>query len=90
MEVVVTDRDRPEGNAKKGGGSSDGNGVRVGVRGQAGRDRGRRGQGGVPGSERVQWSGVDRGGGLLNLNLQRATINGGYRVEFYNLKRDRV
>ena len=49
--VVGTGRDRPEGSARKGGGSSSGNGT--GVRGQAGRSRGRRRRGGIPGSERV-------------------------------------
>ena len=65
-EVVGTDRDRCEGSAREGGGSSggNGNGQGFGVRGRAGRGRGRkRGGGGVPGSERVQWSGVERGGG---------------------------
>ena len=62
-EVVGIDGDIPEGSARKGGGSSGGNGVRVRVRGRAGRGCGRRGRGGLPGSERVQWSGVEWGGG---------------------------
>ena len=60
-EVVRTDRDIPEGSARKGGGSSGGNGV--GFRGQARQGHRRRRQGGVPGSERVQWSRVEQGGG---------------------------
>ena len=61
--VVGTDGDRPEGSARKGSGSSGGNGNGFGVRGRAGQSRGRRKPGGAPGSERVQWSGVERGGG---------------------------
>ena len=60
--VVGTYGDRPEGSAREGGGRSggNGNGRGFGVRGRAGGGRGRkRGGGGVPGSERVQWSGAE-------------------------------
>ena len=58
LAVVVIDGDIPEGSARKGSVSSGGNGV--GVRGRAGQGRGRRRRGGVPGSEWLQWSGVER------------------------------
>ena len=61
--VVGIDGDRPEGSAREGGSSSGGNGNGFGVRGRAGQGRDRNRRGGVPGSERVQWSGVDQGGG---------------------------
>ena len=59
--VVGTDGYRPEGSARKGGGSSGGNGnvSGFGVRGRVGQGRGRRRRGGVPGSERVKWSGAE-------------------------------
>ena len=62
--VVGTYGDRPEGRAGEGGGSSggNGNGSGFGVRGRAGQGRGRKRIGGVPGSERVQWSEVERSG----------------------------
>ena len=65
LVVVGTDGDRTEGSAREGDGSSGGNGNRSGsrVRGRSGRGRGRKRRGGVPGSERVQWRGVERGGG---------------------------
>ena len=56
--VVGTDGDRPEGSAREGGGNRNGSGFLV--RGRAGRGRGRRRRGGVPGSERVQWRGLER------------------------------
>ena len=64
-EAVVTDGDRTEGSVREGGGSSGGNrnGSRFGVRGKSRRGCGRKKIGGVPGSERVHWSGVERGGG---------------------------
>ena len=65
LAVVGTDGDIPEGSAREGGGSSDRNGNRrgFGVRGRSGRGRGRkRGRGGVPRSERVQWSRVEWSG----------------------------
>ena len=61
--VVGTDGDRPEGIARKGDGSSGGNEIGVGFRRRSGRGLGRRRRGGAPGSERVQWSRVERGGG---------------------------
>ena len=66
LAVVVTDGDILEGSAGEGGGSSGGTGNGVGfgfgVRGRTRRGRGRNRGGGVPGRERVQWSGVERSG----------------------------
>ena len=72
--VVVAGRDKPGWSAEIGGGISDeiggGDGVRGGV-GQ-GADWGhRRRQGGVSGSNRIQWGGVERGGGGLSLEIRR-------------------
>ena len=63
--VVGTYGDRPEGRAREGGGSSGGNGNRrgFGVRGRARRGCESKRRGGVPGSERIQWNGVERGRG---------------------------
>ena len=63
LEVVVTDWDRPEGSTRKGCGRSDGNVNGVRVRGRARWGREMRRRWGVPGSEQVQWIGVERGGG---------------------------
>ena len=65
--VVGIDKDRPEGSAGEGGGSSSGtrnrSGFGFGVRGRTVRGCGTNRGGGFPGSERVQWIGVERGGG---------------------------
>ena len=64
-DLVGAGGDRPGGSAEKGGGVSDkignGDGVIGGVDQGADQGRGRR-RGGVSGSKRVQWSGVERGG----------------------------
>ena len=64
--VVGPEGDGPEGRAGEGGGSSggsvNGSGYGFGVRGRTGRVCGRKRGGGVPGSERVQWSRVERSG----------------------------
>ena len=68
--VVGADGDRLEGGQRKGG--SKGRSGRAGVDGlglgarvrHTGWDSERHRGGGVPGSKRLQWSGVDRGGGL--------------------------
>ena len=59
--VLGTDGDIPVGSTREGGGNSggNGNGSGFGVRGRSGRGRGRKMRGGVPGSERVQWSGAE-------------------------------
>ena len=59
--VVGIDGDQPEGSAGEGGGSSGGtgSGFVFRVRRRTGRGRGRNRGGGVPGSERVQWSGAE-------------------------------
>ena len=76
LAVVGAGRDRPGGSAETGGGIDDevGDGVRGGVGRGAERDRGRR-QGGVSGSERVQWIGVEQGGGwiITHLDLRRVS-----------------
>ena len=61
LTVLGTDGDRPVGSAREGGGNSsrNRNGSGFGVRGRAGRRRGRKRRGGVPGSKRVQWSGAE-------------------------------
>ena len=59
--VLGTDGYRPRGSARKGVIIKGGSGA--GVRGRDGWGSGRRRRGGVPGSERVQWSGLERGGG---------------------------
>ena len=62
-EVVGAGQDRPGGSAETGGGINDdiGDKVRGGVGRGAEWDRGRR-EGGVYGSEQVQWSGAERSG----------------------------
>ena len=61
--VVGTDGDILEGSAVEGGGNSggtgNGGGSGFGARGRTGRVHGRNRGGGVSGSERVQWSGVE-------------------------------
>ena len=63
LAVVGKDRDRTEGSAGEGSGSSGGTGNGGGfgfrVRRRTVRGRGRNRGGGVPGSERVQWSGAE-------------------------------
>ena len=63
--VVGIDGDRPEGSAREGGSSSSGNGnrSRFGFIGQSGRGRRRKRRLGVLGSEQVQRSRVEQGGG---------------------------
>ena len=82
--MVGTDWDRLEGSAGEGGGSSGGtvNGgvLGGGIRGRTGRGRGRNREGGAPGSERVQWSGLERGRQRLNLDFIWSGINGGYNT----------
>ena len=62
MAVVVAGRNRPGGGKETGGGFNDeiGDGVGGGV-GQ-GTERGRRRRGGVSGSERFKWIGLERSG----------------------------
>ena len=52
-----------------------------------GGDRGRHRGGGVPGSKRLQWSGVERGGGLTS---RAGTLKRMTKVVTLNLLRDRV
>ena len=67
LAVVGTDGNRLKGSAGEGGGiignTVNGGGFRGGFIGQTGRGRGRNRGGGVPGSKRIQWSGVERGRG---------------------------
>ena len=74
-EMVGSDRYRLEGVQGNGGskgrrrcgggGGSGVDGLGLGARSRhTGGDRGRHQGGGVPGSKRLQWSGVERGGGL--------------------------
>ena len=65
--VVGKDENKLEGSAGEKGGSSgvtsNGGGIGFGNRRRTGRGLGRKRGGGVPGSERFQWSGVERGAG---------------------------
>ena len=45
---------------------------------------------GASGSSGVEWSRVERGRGLLSLDLRGARNHGGYNVELYKRKRERV
>ena len=75
LEVLGAVQDRPGGSAETGGviDNDIGDGIRGGVGRGARRDRGRR-RGGISGSERFKWSGVERGGGQMStlLDLRRA------------------
>ena len=83
-----------EGGAKMGSGIIDdkrGNIFRGGFGRGAKQDR-RRGQGGVSGSERVQWRGLERDGGRLSthLDLQKDRNHDGKQISNIKLKRDRA
>ena len=89
-EAVGLVRDRPGGSVKTGGSIIDdeiGDGFRGGFGRGSKRDCGRR-RGGVSGSEQVQWSGVEWGGGQLrmNLDLQGARNTAGRKVAILKLK----
>ena len=79
LSVVGTDGGQLERSAREGGnsnssssggaGNEDVYGLGVRDRRHNGRDCGRNRGGGVPGSKRVQWIGVEQGGGQLTILL---------------------
>ena len=69
--VVGIERNRLGGGEETGGGDNDEIGAGFGGGGRRGIEWGLGRRGGISGSERVEWSGMERGGRVINLDRRR-------------------
>ena len=93
LAVAGTGRHRLGGGKETGGGENDNIGAGFGRGGGGGIERGLGQRGVISGSKRVAWSGMERGGRVINIDRQQAgnmAGEGRRSRKNQNLNRDRV